>query len=37
VFKVLTPAQQSQLATLEAQHQSQKRGGWGGPPPPEAQ
>ncbi len=30
VFKVLTPAQQSQLATLEAQAKSHKHG-WGGP------
>ncbi len=35
VFKVLTPAQQSQLATLEAQMRSRKPGGWG--PPPAAQ
>jgi protein CpxP len=31
VFKVLTPAQQGQLATLEAQMQSHKHGGPGGP------
>jgi protein CpxP len=31
VFKVLTPAQQSQLATLEAQMRTHKHGGWGGP------
>jgi protein CpxP len=31
VFKVLTPAQQGQLATLEAQMQTHKHGGWGGP------
>jgi periplasmic protein CpxP/Spy len=30
VFKVLTPAQQGQLATLEAQMQSHKHGGHGG-------
>ena len=30
VFKVLTPAQQTQLATLEAQMQAHKRGPWGG-------
>jgi Spy/CpxP family protein refolding chaperone len=32
VFKVLTPAQQAQLATLEAQMQTHKRGPWGGGP-----
>ena len=31
VFKVLTPAQQTQLAALEAQMQSHKHGAWGGP------
>jgi protein CpxP len=31
VFKVLTPAQQTQLAALEAQMQSRKHGSWGGP------
>jgi Spy/CpxP family protein refolding chaperone len=34
VFKVLTPEQQTQLATLEAQarqSRSQKHGGWGAP------
>jgi periplasmic protein CpxP/Spy len=31
VFKVLTPAQQGQLATLEAQMPSHKHGAWGGP------
>jgi periplasmic protein CpxP/Spy len=31
VFKVLTPAQQGQLATLEAQMQAHKHGGRGGP------
>ena len=31
VFKVLTPAQQTQLASLEAQMQTHKRGAWGGP------
>jgi periplasmic protein CpxP/Spy len=31
VFKILTPAQQTQLATLEAQMQSQKHGARGGP------
>jgi periplasmic protein CpxP/Spy len=31
VFKVLTPAQQSQLTALEAQMRSHKHGGWGGP------
>ena len=29
VFKVLTPAQQEQLATLEAQMQAHKHGAWG--------
>jgi periplasmic protein CpxP/Spy len=33
VFRVLTPAQQAQLTTLEAQRQSHKHGHWGGPPP----
>jgi periplasmic protein CpxP/Spy len=34
IFKVLTPAQQTQLAALEVQMQSRKHGGdWGGPPP----
>jgi periplasmic protein CpxP/Spy len=39
VFKVLTPAQQGQLAALEAQMQSHKHGAWGGSPggPPPAQ
>jgi periplasmic protein CpxP/Spy len=32
VFKVLTPAQQTQLAALEAQMQSHKHGAWGGSP-----
>jgi Spy/CpxP family protein refolding chaperone len=32
VFKVLTPAQQSQLTTLEAQMRSHKKQGWGGGP-----
>ena len=44
VFKVLTPAQQTQLATLEAEMQAHKHGAWGGPrgpnggttPPPAA-
>ncbi len=31
VFKILTPAQQGQLATLEAQMQSHKHGPRGGP------
>jgi Spy/CpxP family protein refolding chaperone len=31
VFKVLTPAQQTQLGTLEAQMQAHKHGAWGGP------
>jgi len=31
VFKVLTPAQQTQLATLEAQMQAHQHGAWGGP------
>ncbi len=31
VFKVLTPAQQTQLTALEAQMQSRKHGSWGGP------
>ena len=30
VFKVLTPAQQTQFAALEAQMQAHKRGAWGG-------
>jgi periplasmic protein CpxP/Spy len=33
IFKVLTPAQQAQLATLEAQMKSRKPGAWGGAPP----
>jgi protein CpxP len=42
VFKVLTPAQQTQLATLEAQMQAHKHGPRGGPaagdaPPPEGE
>ena len=32
VFKVLTPAQQTQLATLEAERQAHKHGSRGGPP-----
>jgi periplasmic protein CpxP/Spy len=32
VFKVLTPAQQSQLTALEAEMRSHKHGGWGGGP-----
>jgi protein CpxP len=32
VFKVLTPAQQGQLATLEAQRQTHEHGSRGGPP-----
>ncbi|MEP6884334.1 MAG: Spy/CpxP family protein refolding chaperone [Gammaproteobacteria bacterium] len=35
VFKVLTPAQQTQLTALEAQMRSTKHGHWGGPPPGE--
>ena len=35
VFKVLTPEQQTQLTTLEAQSRAHKHGGWGGPPPSE--
>jgi protein CpxP len=31
VFKVLTPAQQTQLAALEAEMQAHKHGAWGGP------
>jgi Spy/CpxP family protein refolding chaperone len=31
VFKILTPAQQGQLATLEAQMQTHKHGARGGP------
>jgi periplasmic protein CpxP/Spy len=31
VFKVLTPAQQTQLTALEAQMRAHKHGGWGGP------
>ena len=31
VFKVLTPAQQAQLMTLEAQAAAHKHGPWGGP------
>jgi periplasmic protein CpxP/Spy len=37
IFKVLTPAQQTQLATLEAQMQSRKHGPWGGGPAAGAQ
>ena len=37
VFKVLTPEQQTQLATLEAQSGAHKHGGWGGPQPPAEQ
>jgi protein CpxP len=36
VFKVLTPAQQTQLAALEAQMQAHQRGPWGGPHGPDA-
>jgi protein CpxP len=36
VFKVLTPAQQTQLATLEAQMQAHKHGAWGGQHGPDA-
>jgi periplasmic protein CpxP/Spy len=36
VFKVLTPAQQTQLATLEAQMQAHKHGPWGGQHGPDA-
>jgi Spy/CpxP family protein refolding chaperone len=32
VFKVLTPAQQTQLTALEAQMRTSKHGRWGGPP-----
>ena len=32
VFKVLTPEQQTQLATLEAQARAHKQGGWRGGP-----
>jgi periplasmic protein CpxP/Spy len=32
VFKVLTPAQQTQLAALEAQMKSRKHGAWNGSP-----
>ena len=35
VYKVLTPAQQSQLTALEAQMRAGKHGRWGGPPPGE--
>ncbi len=31
VFKVLTPAQQTQLAALEAQTRAHRHGGWNGP------
>jgi protein CpxP len=34
IFKVLTPAQQTQLAALEAQMRATKHGEWRGPPPP---
>jgi len=41
VFKILTPAQQTQLAALEAQMQTRGHGAWGphgnGGPPPAAQ
>jgi periplasmic protein CpxP/Spy len=41
VFKILTPAQQTQLTALEAQMQSRGHGGWGprgaGAPPPPAE
>jgi Spy/CpxP family protein refolding chaperone len=33
VFKVLTPAQQTQLTALEAQARTSKHGRWGGGPP----
>ncbi len=33
VFKVLTPAQQTQLTALEAQMRTSKHGHWGGPAP----
>ena len=36
VFKVLTPAQQTQLAALQAQMRSRKHAGWGGPGAPAA-
>jgi periplasmic protein CpxP/Spy len=36
VFKVLTPAQQTQLAALEAQMQTHEYGAWGGPHGPNA-
>jgi protein CpxP len=36
VFKVLTPAQQTQLSALQAQMQSRKHAGWGGPDAPAA-
>jgi protein CpxP len=36
VFKVLTPAQQTQLAALEAQMQTHEHGAWGGPHGPNA-
>jgi periplasmic protein CpxP/Spy len=36
VFKVLTPAQQTQLAALEAQRQAHEHGARGGPPAAEA-
>ncbi len=35
VFKVLTPAQQTQLTALEAQARTSKHGHWGGGPPGE--
>ena len=41
IFKILTPAQQTQLTALEAQMQARGHGGWGprgaGGPPPAAQ
>ena len=36
VYKVLTPAQQTQLAALQAQMRSHKHAGWGGPGAPAA-
>lgn len=33
IFKVLTPAQQTQLTALEAQMRATQHGKWGGPPP----
>jgi Spy/CpxP family protein refolding chaperone len=36
VFKVLTPAQQTQLAALEAEMQTHQHGPWGGPHNPNA-